>query len=184
LLDLLEPPVEIGDDRGLKGDPATSRVLSPATQGEFSMRPLVSVFVLVLALSANAAEQRTTLDQAAEDYVHLALEIGAHEKDFVDAYFGPPEWRVEAEAHPRNISELKAEADRIQSTLSATDMSAQEPMEHRRNAWLMANVASARSRLDINRRRTLSLPRRSYTPVRARARVASSRKLRSGAGAC
>jgi hypothetical protein len=113
------------------------------------MRVLVSVFVFVLALSANAAEQRTTLDQAAEDYVHLALEIGAHEKDFVDAYFGPPEWRVEAEAHPRNISELKAEADRIQSTLSAMDMSAQEPMEHRRNAWLSANVASARSRLDI-----------------------------------
>jgi hypothetical protein len=96
-----------------------------------------------------AAEQRTTLDQAAKDYVHLALEIGAHEKDFVDVYFGPPEWRGEAEAHPRNISELKAEADRILSTLSATDMSAQEPMEHRRNAWLRANVASARSRLDI-----------------------------------
>ena len=81
------------------------------------MRLLVWVFVLVLALSTNAAEQRTTLDQAAEDYVHLALEIGAHEKDFVDAYFGPPEWRVEAEAHPRNISELKAEADRIQSLI-------------------------------------------------------------------
>ena len=113
------------------------------------MRLLVSVYVLVLALSANAAEQRTTLDQAAEDYVHLALEIGAHEKDFVDAYLGPPEWRVEAEAHPRNISELKAEADRIQSTLSAMDMTAQEPMEHRRNAWLSANVGSARSRLDI-----------------------------------
>jgi hypothetical protein len=111
LLDLLEPSVEIGDDAGLKVDPgeqAVSYLSSLAEKGESSMRPLVSVFVLVLALSANAAEQQTTLDQVAEDYVHLALEIGAHEKDFVDAYFGPPEWRVEAEAHPRNISELKA----------------------------------------------------------------------------
>jgi len=113
------------------------------------MRLLASLFVLFFAISASAVERRTMLDEAAQDYVHLVLEIGAHEKDFVDAYFGPPEWRVDAEAHPRNISELKAEADRIQSTLSALDTSAQQPMERRRNAWLKANVASARSRLDI-----------------------------------
>ncbi len=113
------------------------------------MRLLALPFVLFFAIFASAAERRTTLDEAAQDYVRLVLEIGAHEKDFVDAYFGPPEWRIEAEAHPRNISELKAEADRIQSTLSAMDTSAQQLMEHRRNAWLKANVASARSRLDI-----------------------------------
>jgi hypothetical protein len=113
------------------------------------MRLLASLFVLFFAISASAAERRTTLDEAAQDYVHLVLEIGAHEKDYVDAYFGPPQWRIEAEAHPRNISELKAEADRIQSALSAMDTSAQQPMERRRKAWLKANVASARSRLDI-----------------------------------
>jgi hypothetical protein len=113
------------------------------------MRLLALPFVLFFAMFANAAERRTTLDEAAQDYVRLVLEINTHEKNFVDAYFGPPEWRVDAEAHPRNISELKAEADRIQSTLSAIDTSAQQPMEHRRKAWLKANVASARSRLDI-----------------------------------
>ena len=108
-----------------------------------------SLFVIFFAISASAAEQRTTLDEAAQDYVHLVLEIGAHEKGYVDAYFGPSHWRVEAEAHPRVISELKVEADRIQSTLSAMDTSAQQPTERRRNAWLKASVASARSRLDI-----------------------------------
>jgi hypothetical protein len=68
---------------------------------------------------------------------------------YVDAYFGPPEWRNEAQAYPRGISELKAEADRIQSALSAMDVSAQQPMERRRSAWLRANVASGRSRLDM-----------------------------------
>jgi hypothetical protein len=113
------------------------------------MRLLASLFVLFFAISASASERRTTLDDAARDYVHLVLEIGAHEKGFVDAYFGPPEWRIDAEAHPRNISELKVEADRIQSSLSAMDASAQEAIEHRRNVWLKASVASARSRLDI-----------------------------------
>jgi hypothetical protein len=96
-----------------------------------------------------AAERLTTLDEAAQDYVHLVLEIGAHEKGYVDAYFGAQQWRNEAEAHPRNIFELKAETDRIQSTLWAMDTGAQQPMERRRNAWLKANVMSARSRLDI-----------------------------------
>src|SRR5215470_5306052 len=113
------------------------------------MRPLPPLFVLCFAIIANAAERPITLDEAAQDYVHLVLEVGAHEKDFVDAYFGPPEWRIDAEAHPRNIIELKAEADRIQSTLSAMDTSAQQPMERHRNLWLKTNVASARSRLDM-----------------------------------
>jgi hypothetical protein len=113
------------------------------------MHLLASLFVLVFAISANAAERHTTLDEAAQDYVRLVLEIGAHEKGFVDAYYGPPEWRIDAEAHPRDISELKAEADRIQSALSTMNTGAQQPMERRRSAWLMANIASARSRLDI-----------------------------------
>ena len=113
------------------------------------MHLLVLLLVVFFAMPASAAERRTTLDEAAQDYVHLALEIGAHEKDYIDAYFGPPEWRIEAEAHPRNISELKAEADRIQAVLGAMDIGAQQPMERRRNAWLKANVASARSRLDM-----------------------------------
>jgi hypothetical protein len=113
------------------------------------MRLLVSLLAIFFAMPASAAERRTTLDEVAQDYVRLALEIGAHEKGYIDAYFGPPEWRIEAEAQPRNISELKAETDRIQSALGAMDISAQQPMERRRNAWLKANVASARSRLDM-----------------------------------
>jgi hypothetical protein len=114
------------------------------------MRLLASLWVVFFAVSAGAAQPRTGLDETAQDYVHLVLEIGAHENGYVDAYFGPPEWRIEAQAHPRGITELKAEADRIQSALSAMDTAAQHPpMERRRNAWLRANVASARSRLDM-----------------------------------
>jgi len=113
------------------------------------MRLLSSLLVIFAAISAGAAELRATLDEAARDYVHLVLEIGAHEKGYIDAYFGPPEWKIEAEARPRNLSELKAEADRIQSALSEVDASAQTPMEQRRSGWLKANVASARSRLEM-----------------------------------
>ena len=49
------------------------------------MRLLVSLLVIFFAMPASAAERRTTLDEAAQDYVRLALEIGAHEKGYIDA---------------------------------------------------------------------------------------------------
>src|SRR5437660_2267811 len=100
-----------------KPRPCGTSTMSPSCgvgERSLSIRLLASLFVLFGAIAVCSAERRATLDEAAQDYVHLVLEIGAHEKGFVDAYFGPPEWRIEAEAHPHDIAELKAEADRIQ----------------------------------------------------------------------
>lgn len=116
------------------------------------MSPVLRSFVCLLVLIAAActgAAATTPLDDAARDYVRLALEIGTHEKDYVDAYYGPREWKTEAEAHPRTTPELKAEADRIRSGLSAIDTGPLQPIERRRLGWLIAHVASARFRLDM-----------------------------------
>ena len=112
------------------------------------MRVLTVLFALLSATSVNAAEPMT-LDEAARDYVHLVLEIGAHEKGYIDAYFGPADWKAEAEAHPRTVSQLKAEADRITAALGAMNSAAFQPLELRRKAVLMADAASARARLDM-----------------------------------
>jgi hypothetical protein len=41
-----------------------------------------------------------SLDEIAEAYVKLVLAIGRHDPNYVDAYYGPPAWRQEAEAGP------------------------------------------------------------------------------------
>jgi hypothetical protein len=133
----------------LHGHRQADHVPAQIARTEILMRPLAALLVIIFAVSVGVAEPQMTLDQAAEDYVRLVLEIGAHEKGYIDAYFGPPQWRIEADAHPRTVAELKAEADRIQSALTAMDTGAQQPMERRRTAWLKANVASARSRLEM-----------------------------------
>ena len=109
-------------------------------------RCVVCLILLVLAACADAATQ-IPLDDAARAYVRMALEIGTYEKDYVDAYYGPPEWRTEAEAHPRTIPELKAEAARIHAALDAIDPAPLHPLEGRRRVWLTAHVASAETRL-------------------------------------
>ena len=112
------------------------------------MRILVCLIVLIAAACADAATE-TPLDDAAREYVRLALEIGTHEKDYVDAYYGPPEWKTAAEAQPRTIGDLKAEALRIHAALNTIDPAPLQPLERRRHAWLIAHVASAETRLDM-----------------------------------
>ena len=36
------------------------------------------------------------LETVAESFVKLALALGLHDQDYVDAYFGPAEWRPRA----------------------------------------------------------------------------------------
>lgn len=111
-------------------------------------RLIACLLMLVVAACADAATEGP-LDADARDYVRMALEIGTHEKDYVDAYYGPPAWRTEAEAHPRAIPELKAEAERIHAALDAVDVSALQPRDRARHAWLTAQVASAQTRLEM-----------------------------------
>jgi len=35
------------------------------------------------------------MSMIAHDYVHLVLALGQHDKDYVDAYYGPPEIKKE-----------------------------------------------------------------------------------------
>ena len=37
------------------------------------------------------------MNTIAERYVKLVLALGQHDADYVDAFYGPPEWKAEAE---------------------------------------------------------------------------------------
>ena len=87
------------------------------------------------------------LDTLAQDYVRLALEIDAHESGYVDAYYGPEEWREAARRNPRERAVLKAEADRIVAALGPHARAGGE--QGQRARVMMANTSSARFRLDM-----------------------------------
>lgn len=117
--------------------------------GSAMMGPAMRLVAVLLLFIATACAGESPLDDAARAYVRMALEIGTHEKDYVDAYYGPPEWRTEADAHPRSIPELKAEAERIHAALSAIDAGVLQPLERARHAWLVAHVESAQTRIEM-----------------------------------
>ena len=56
------------------------------------------------------AGARRPHERLADRYVSLVLALGVHDPDYVDAYYGPPEKRAEAEAAKRPLPEIRASA--------------------------------------------------------------------------
>src|SRR5262249_25818227 len=112
------------------------------------MRLLAGLF-FALAVTACAPPPEPNLNPLAEQYVRLSLEMGTHEDGYIDSYYGPPQWKTEAEAHPRDIPALKTAADALHAQLVAAEGQAHDPLVKRRAHTLAAYVASARFRLDM-----------------------------------
>lgn len=58
-----------------------------------------------------------TEDEAAAGYVRLVLGVGLHDADYVDAYYGPPEWRADVERERPNLVELNRRAAALEVDL-------------------------------------------------------------------
>jgi hypothetical protein len=103
-----------------------------------------------------ATGQAEPLDDIARQYVMLSLEIGTHEDGYIDAYYGPPEWKRAAEASPRALPVLAEAVDALDSQIAALDVAGHEAMVQRRVTFLRAQLNAARTRLRMLRGETLS----------------------------
>lgn len=83
----------------------------------------------MLVSSCNAA---TDLDRIAETYVRLVLALGEHDPDFVDAFYGPAEWKAEATKEKRPLDRVIADATSVLDQLSHMPDTKDEPIELRR----------------------------------------------------
>ena len=110
---------------------------------------LLAGLLFALAVSACARQPEPDLNPMAEQFVRISLEMGAHEEGYIDAYFGPPDWKTEAEAHPRSIGELKAAVDALKRQVDLAREQARDQTVRRRAHTLSAYLTSARARLDM-----------------------------------
>jgi hypothetical protein len=59
------------------------------------------------------------MNQVAESYVKLALAVGKHDADYVDAYYGPPEWRAQADSGTIALPDIERRAMALITQLGA-----------------------------------------------------------------
>ncbi len=99
-----------------------------------TIRFTIAAAVLLVASScASKSPPAPDLDQVGHHFVVLAHQLGRHDRDFVDSYYGPPEWKDEAERDSLPLSRIAAIADSLAATLGEPAPSPDPliPMRHR-----------------------------------------------------
>jgi len=86
------------------------------------------------------------MNDVAERYVKLVLALGQHDADYVDAYYGPPEWKQQAESRKVPLTELAAQAKTLLGTVGAVPEPAAE-MERLRRHYLQRQLSSLAARI-------------------------------------
>jgi hypothetical protein len=86
------------------------------------------------------------MDHLAEAYVKLVLAVGQHDPDYVDAYYGPEQWKPAAGAASRSISELRDETARLLDAISAAP-AVLGPMDVLRRDYLLGQLRAVDARL-------------------------------------
>jgi hypothetical protein len=100
--------------------------------------------LLAAAVAATLAPGRVSdMNALAERYVRLALAVGQHDPDFVDAYYGPPAWKEGLAKNPRSLDVLSRETDALSAEVAATPDSA----SRLRRAYLRGQLSSIAARI-------------------------------------
>jgi len=82
----------------------------------------------------------------AERYVKLVLAVGLHDADYVDAYYGPPEWRTAVVKRP--LPDLDREAAALGTDLAGTVPPAgTDPLVILRHKYLARQLEALRARV-------------------------------------
>jgi hypothetical protein len=71
-----------------------------------------------LTMTMMAQAPPDPLKDIAERYVRLVLAVGLHDADYVDAYYGPPEWRKQVEAEKPSLTDITSRAAALRAELT------------------------------------------------------------------
>ncbi|WP_260580997.1 hypothetical protein [Sphingopyxis sp. PET50] len=96
---------------------------------------------------ATAALAGQTVDAIATAYVSLSLEIGTHEKGYIDAYYGPQGLMDASIAAPRDQKALLVSTRQLMAKLEEIAPDLSDPIERQRRAFLAAQLRAAETRL-------------------------------------
>jgi hypothetical protein len=100
-------------------------------------------------MSTGDAWATEDMNAIAERYVHLVLALGQHDPDYVDAFYGLPEWKTQAEKEKESLDAIGAEAAELSAILAKpldAATSGDEMLKLRRE-YLQKQVAALAARV-------------------------------------
>ena len=82
----------------------------------------------------------------AESYVKLVLAVGKHDADYVDAYYGPNEWKREVDSASLPLPEIEQRAHELVAEVGDTST-----LDPRRKAYLLGQIRALVARVRMLR---------------------------------
>src|SRR5262245_42822377 len=83
------------------------------------MRRMLFVFVLCgFLMSRVGAQAAEDMNAVAERYAHLVLALGQHDPDYVDAFYGPSEWKTQAEKEKKSLDAISVEVIELSASMN------------------------------------------------------------------
>jgi hypothetical protein len=80
----------------------------------------------------------------AESYVRLVLAVGRHDGDYVDAYYGPPEWKSETDSVSLTLPEIERRAQEL-----VAEVRDSPTLDPRRKAYLLGQLRALLARVQM-----------------------------------
>src|SRR6478752_10861778 len=80
--------------------------------------PTVLAFGLCSFIISSTVARADAMNGIAERYGHLVLALGQHDPDYVDAFYGPAEWKTQAEKEKKSLDAIGAEAVELSVALA------------------------------------------------------------------
>ncbi len=121
------------------------------------------VLPLTLALAAtgcrpapSAPADPALLDPVAQRYVVLGLNLGRHDPNYIDAYYGPDSLRAAAEAESLSVAEIRTAAESLAATLGDSVPAYADSIVRLRHRYLRVQLGAmaARARMVAGERLT------------------------------
>jgi len=113
---------------------------------------LILSFIFLVACNQKTKEYTSeiTLNQIAENYVKLSLEIGLYDQDYIDSYYGPDDWRMEkSEEKEFPYEEINWKTTHLLHQLDDIDRSEFEPIEEMRIKFLYKLLIATMTKVEM-----------------------------------
>lgn len=115
-----------------------------------------TLFILVFASlidCTSSTEEAPSMNNIAEQYVKLVLEIGQYDSDFVDAYYGPEEWKpptdVEVNKAAFPAENFSTRCNKLHQYLAKIDPSQLSKIEQARYTMLNKQIHAIATKVDM-----------------------------------
>jgi hypothetical protein len=107
------------------------------------------------APGTNEPAESGAMNSIAEEYVKLVLAVGQHDPDYVDAFYGPAEWKKAAEASKASLDDIASRAQTLQNSLAGQDQPPDE-MQRLRLQYLQRQLSALSARVRMLKGERLS----------------------------